>query len=456
MTNYLLKQLIFKTMKTCITKLLYVATILSLSTLGAFAQKERANVGIGTTQPDESAVLDIKSSTKGVLMPRMSLQERNAIQNPANGLIVYQTDMLSGFYFYDGKNWKPLTTTTDANSVAGVDGDWTLLGNAAPAGSFIGTTNATPLEFRVNNVRFGYLSPTQTTLGNQALLANTSGLYNLAIGEYALYGNTTGSYNAALGSSALEKNNGTWNSAIGYQTLQNNTSGAYNVGIGGRALFSNTTGISNMAIGVNALYTNTTGNENTAIGVNALNGTIGNSNIGIGNEAGMNKNGTGNIYIGAFAGRTSSLTAESNTLYIANSNTTTPLVYGDFATKYLAVGEVAAADRAAATSGGYRLLVKGGMITEKIKVAVAGSADWADYVFEPSYKLMSLDKVESFVKENKHLPNVPSAEEMSKNGLDVMQTSAKLMEKIEELTLYMIEMNKEIKALKAENAKLKK
>ncbi|WP_188767001.1 hypothetical protein [Emticicia aquatilis] len=443
-------------MKTCITKLLYVATILSLSTLGAFAQKERANVGIGTTQPDESAVLDIKSSTKGVLMPRMSLQERNAIQNPANGLIVYQTDMLSGFYFYDGKNWKPLTTTTDANSVAGVDGDWTLLGNAAPAGSFIGTTNATPLEFRVNNVRFGYLSPTQTTLGNQALLANTSGLYNLAIGEYALYGNTTGSYNAALGSSALEKNNGTWNSAIGYQTLQNNTSGAYNVGIGGRALFSNTTGISNMAIGVNALYTNTTGNENTAIGVNALNGTIGNSNIGIGNEAGMNKNGTGNIYIGAFAGRTSSLTAESNTLYIANSNTTTPLVYGDFATKYLAVGEVAAADRAAATSGGYRLLVKGGMITEKIKVAVAGSADWADYVFEPSYKLMSLDKVESFVKENKHLPNVPSAEEMSKNGLDVMQTSAKLMEKIEELTLYMIEMNKEIKALKAENAKLKK
>lgn len=96
------------------------------------------------------------------------------------------------------------------------------------------------------------------------------------------------------------------------------------------------------------------------------------------------------------------------------------------------------------------------MITEKIKVAVAGSADWADYVFEPSYKLMSLDKVESFVKENKHLPNVPSAEEMSKNGLDVMQTSAKLMEKIEELTLYMIELNKEIKALKEENAKLKK
>ena len=70
--------------------------------------------------------------------------------------------------------------------------------------------------------------------------------------------------------------------------------------------------------------------------------------------------------------------------------------------------------------------------------------------------MISLDKLESFVKENKHLPNVPSAEEMSKNGLDVMQTSAKLMEKIEELTLYMIEMNKEIKALQKENEQLKK
>jgi hypothetical protein len=69
---------------------------------------------------------------------------------------------------------------------------------------------------------------------------------------------------------------------------------------------------------------------------------------------------------------------------------------------------------------------------------------------------MSLEEVEKFVKANKHLPNVPSAEEMSKNGLDVVTSDSKLLEKIEELTLYMIEMNKEIKALKKENEQLKK
>lgn len=274
-------------MKTRITKLLYAFALLSLSTLGTFAQKERANVGIGTTQPDESAVLDIKSSTKGVLMPRMSLQERNAIQNPANGLIVYQTDMLSGFYFYDGKNWKPLTA---ANSVAGVDGDWTLTGNAAVSGNFIGTTNGTPLEFRFNNVRVGILSNTQTFLGQAAGISNTTGQDNLGIGVNALTTNTTGSLNVAVGVNALRDNtSGNWNSAMGLGSLIVNTTGSYNLAIGGYSLSKNTTGISNMALGVNTLYNATAGNRNVAIGVNAMYDTQGNDNIGIGNEAGGTK-----------------------------------------------------------------------------------------------------------------------------------------------------------------------
>ena len=101
-------------------------------------------------------------------------------------------------------------------------------------------------------------------------------------------------------------------------------------------------------------------------------------------------------------------------------------------------------------------MVEKGILTEKLKVATIASADWADYVFDEKYKMLSLEEVEKFVKANKHLPNVPSAEEMSKNGLDIVTSDSKLLEKIEELTLYMIEMNKEIKALKAENVKLKK
>lgn len=420
-------------------KKIYAFIGLTMMTVVTYAQK--SNVGIGTTKPDESAVLDVNSTSKGFLMPRMTLQQRNTIQNPAKGLIVYQTDMLSGFYYYNGTEWKSMSTNNSENSVAGTDGDWTLVGNAGtnPASNFVGTTDNNALVFRVNNRRAGYL-------GN-----NTNTYLGYLAGEFSPPGISN---NSAFGTLAFASGSGNDNTAIGQSTMVSNTGDA-NVALGNFALTSNTSGSFNMAIGSQSLRTNTSGIGNVAIGTSALYHTTGSNGTAIGYLAGFNKNGTGNVYIGTSAGQAAALTSESNTLYISNTNTTTPLVYGDFATKYLAVGEVAAADRAAATSGGYRLLVKGGMITEKIKVAVAGSADWADYVFEPSYKLMSLDKVESFIKENKHLPNVPSAEDMSKNGLDVTQTSAKLMEKIEELTLYMIEMNKEIKALKEENAKLR-
>lgn len=101
------------------------------------------------------------------------------------------------------------------------------------------------------------------------------------------------------------------------------------------------------------------------------------------------------------------------------------------------------------TPDGYKLFVQEGILTEKLKVAVKTTGNWADYVFNNDYSLMPLNEVEAFVKENKHLPNVPSASEMVKNGLDVAQMDAKLLEKVEELTLYIIEQNKQIEELKA-------
>ncbi|MFZ1528532.1 MAG: hypothetical protein WAT19_07275 [Ferruginibacter sp.] len=97
---------------------------------------------------------------------------------------------------------------------------------------------------------------------------------------------------------------------------------------------------------------------------------------------------------------------------------------------------------------GYKLFVDQGILTEKVKVAVAGTAQWADYVFANDYKLMPLSKVEQYIKDYKHLPNVPSAGEMVEEGNDLGKTTAKLLEKIEELTLYMIEMKKENEKLK--------
>lgn len=106
--------------------------------------------------------------------------------------------------------------------------------------------------------------------------------------------------------------------------------------------------------------------------------------------------------------------------------------------------------------GNYKLYVEQGILTERVKVALKSTSYWADYVFAPDYKLMPLSEVEAFVKEHRHLPNVPSAEEVVKDGIDVATMDAKLLEKIEELTLYMLQLKQENEALKARIESLEK
>jgi len=76
-----------------------------------------SQVGIGTTNPNSSSVLDISSDEKGILIPRMTEQQKSNISSPANGLMVYQTNNISGFYFYDGNNWNLLSTTTNGDNL---------------------------------------------------------------------------------------------------------------------------------------------------------------------------------------------------------------------------------------------------------------------------------------------------------------------------------------------------
>lgn len=72
--------------------------------------------------------------------------------------------------------------------------------------------------------------------------------------------------------------------------------------------------------------------------------------------------------------------------------------------------------------------------------------NWSDYVFDEKYPLMPLNELQQFIKENSHLPNIPSAKEMTENGLNVAQSSIIFMEKIEELTLYMLQINEKVNA----------
>jgi len=103
----------------------------------------------------------------------------------------------------------------------------------------------------------------------------------------------------------------------------------------------------------------------------------------------------------------------------------------------------------------YRLFVQDGIRTEKIKVDIASANNWADYVFKKEYKLKPLEEVEKHIEEKGHLPNIPSADEIVNNGINLGEMDAKLLEKIEELTLYSIEQNKKIKQLQEENKILK-
>ena len=301
-----------------------LALIMVISHLSVFAQ-----VGINTdaSTPDTSAMLDIKSTTKGILVPRMTSVQRAAIKTPAKGLLVYDSSTTT-FWYHNGVAWNELT--------GGGASGWTLTGNTNvnPANNFIGTKDNTPLVFKINNTPAGRLDTSSNTsygfaalasnpvarnivaigdsalyhqsinnngqyentaVGSNALFSNTSGYGNTAVGHKAMYtngtgaiiGNDEGTRNTALGDQALYANTkGLYNTAVGYQSMLANTSGYFNSGFGYGTLGANTSGINNTAIGLVAMAYNTTGSLNTALGARALqNNTSGYSNIAIGGYA---------------------------------------------------------------------------------------------------------------------------------------------------------------------------
>lgn len=103
----------------------------------------------------------------------------------------------------------------------------------------------------------------------------------------------------------------------------------------------------------------------------------------------------------------------------------------------------------------YNLYVKKGIKTEKIKVEVAAINNWADYVFKKDYKLMSLGDLETYINKYKHLPEVPTTEEVLDKGIELKEMNILLLKKIEELTLYLIEQNNKIEKLTKDVKQLK-
>jgi hypothetical protein len=116
---------------------------------------------------------------------------------------------------------------------------------------------------------------------------------------------------------------------------------------------------------------------------------------------------------------------------------------------YVAIGY--SANRSVSPGVGYNLLVAGKIMCEELKIKIKTAANWPDYVFASDYKLMSVDSLQNYISQNLHLPNVPSAKEVEENGIMAGEMNGILLKKVEELTLYMIEQNKNISNQSTQN-----
>ncbi|MBN1782602.1 tail fiber domain-containing protein [bacterium] len=178
-----------------------------------------------------------------------------------------------------------------------------------------------------------------TAIGIGALYSHTIGYGNTATGYYALYDNTIGENNTAIGDKALQNNiSGNRNVAVGVVSMSANTSGGFNTATGNESLNYNTGGNSNVASGWRALHYNTSGSYNVGIGACAnIFNQGGSYNTIIGNNAGYNgsyHSKSGCVFIGNEAGYSETT---SNKLYIDNSGTESPLLWGDFANNRLVI-----------------------------------------------------------------------------------------------------------------------
>ena len=551
------------------------------------------------SQPTPHTILDIKSDSTGLLIPRMTTVQRNILSGKLNssheGMIIF--DKTGNYlFFWNGSNFEVISSGTISeiedsdydtfiDVESGTDPDDIIIGTGGTIywilkngrleitntgnSVFIGDNAGTDDDLSDNNnVFIGYNAGTSNingynnvAVGSNALATNGESSYysnssanNVAVGYNSLWSNTSGYNNSAVGSEAMFSNSsGQRNNAFGYKALYANSTGYDNVAIGNEALIANQTGYYNVVVGADALKTQSYGYQNIAIGKSSLynsnnayynvaigasslfNSNSGNGNIAIGYQAGYyNIDGAMNVFIGYLAGFNET---GSDKLYIDNSNTSSPLIYGDFDSNILSpfgylgintktpVGElhVHSTDKThniiyvtpqTAGSGdstsvflaedddasygmywmydgsgnqmelwgksniteygphiivdrndgdvsigdsfatGYKLSVAGKVICEELRVNL--QTNWPDYVFTENYKLLPVDDLENFIQDKGHLPNIPSAAEMEESGLDVGETQRLMMEKIEELTLYIIQQQKQIEELKNEINNLKR
>jgi trimeric autotransporter adhesin len=315
------------------TKLLRLVIVVFIAvTLHQTAVSQSLSINTSGNPAHPSAILDVESTLKGMLIPRMTKVQKNAIAAPANALLVYQTGPDSvGFHYYDLPNtiWvyiNPSAYATDTTA-------WKITGNSnITAAHFLGTLNDTALRFKIRNIFSGILDSAtlNTSLGYKALANRTTAIGNTSLGYLSSQDRTKGDFNTAIGVEVLQRDTaGGMNTAVGWRALRNHVTGSENTAMGVGAMETDSSGFYNTAIGRFALAGQKKGFYNTAVGYIPANTSDSANNVtAIGSFAlGYNKR-NDNTAVGYAAGYANSFSATGTTQAIENAYLVQALVTG--------------------------------------------------------------------------------------------------------------------------------
>ncbi|TAD86177.1 MAG: hypothetical protein EAY75_09220 [Bacteroidetes bacterium] len=357
-------------------------TLLTSSFLQLQAQ---IKIGGVAGAPPSSAVLELDGGTnRGLLLPRMTLQNMNNIQNPAAGLTIYATDE-QAMYLRRSNKWVKMNGNEDIISLP----------------------------------YYKQFAFTEPLLILQNFGENAGdGIWGISTHATGVQGQT----NAGIGVKGVAQ---FFNGIPGY--FEN----TYNIG---RSLISmNRTGIGteNPACILHVDATKDNASEAITVNDDAL-VTVQLQNDGI--KKGYLQADVNNMVLATnFSNNTGKVALRTN-------NIDRILVNPD--------GRIIINSAAGTSPAGAQFLkVRGGI--QATDFTVTTLASWPDYVFADDYKLKSLEETEAFIKANRHLPNIPSATVVDKEGFALGDMQKRMMEKIEELTLHLIEANKALKEFRS-------
>jgi hypothetical protein len=475
----------------------HIAVILTLFIIvSAPDGKSQVAVNSSGAPADPSAMLDVSSTDKGLLIPRLTLANRPPASK--TGLLIYQTDNIPGFYYADGINWIrignaaqdywlpasgadirfpnkiALGSFTDASehglnvgnyatAKGAVRGAIASGGNVFAEG-MLGIVDPSPLGVPVPVVNVGVLG-IKPNLGSNGAAIYGWNNQNHANGNFAglFVGNGTGSADnyavCGMASGGLNNYAGFYKGRVVIEgnNNSNNASDSLNTVLEAKVLH-------HYSSDTKAILGISTPQPGWGIGIYGQGGFYGTYGFGDGATYAGSTYGIYGYATGTAGTRIGVLGQASNPggtqaigvygyAYDAATNWAGYFIGSTYISNQLMIGTTTPAS-------GYALSVNGQVACEEVLVEL--DSGWPDYVFHKDYPLPGIAELEQSIKENGHLPGLPSAAEVLDGGIKLGEMQKNIVEKIEELTLYTIHQQKlidhlsgEIQQLKAENEKLR-